>query len=78
MCYYEYNKTKEGIKMKWNKKSIIKNIEENGGLDMRYIRYTAERDDATARDYIVDYVKNGYNCHGNTANAVADYFLYGI
>lgn len=60
--------------MKWTKKAIIERIEENGGLDMCYIRCSARHEGISIRQYVVEYVKSSFACHGNTANAVADYF----
>lgn len=55
---------------------IISDINSNGGLDISYIERAAKLDRCTIREYIVGYIKSGYNVHGNTANKVADYFAY--
>lgn len=54
---------------------IIEHIRENGGLDMEYIERCARQDGVTCYEYLYDYIKKAYNCHGNTARVVANYFL---
>lgn len=53
---------------------IIKEINENGGLDMGYISYAARKDNCSIREYIRCYVKNSYCCSNYIANKVTDYF----
>jgi hypothetical protein len=56
-------------------KEIIKNIKENGGLDMRLMERNAKEDGISTREYLKDWIKGYFECHGKTANIVADYFI---
>ena len=55
-------------------KEIIKEIQGNGGLDMRFIERNAREEGITVREYLKDWIKGYFKCHGKTANIVADYF----
>jgi hypothetical protein len=55
-------------------KEIIKNIKENGGLDMRFVERNAREEGMSTREYLKDWIKGCFECHGKTANTVADYF----
>lgn len=56
---------------------IIKSIEENGGLDLKHMEFCARADHKVfGVDYISEWIKAVYKCHGNTANAVARCFYY--
>ena len=56
-------------------REIIECINGNGGIDQNHIMSSARQDGVSTFEYLRDYVKSNYDCHGNTANAVARYFI---
>ena len=57
-------------------RDIINTINGNGGLDLSFMRYNARQENKSLERYMYEYVKDCYECHGNTARAVIDYYLY--
>ena len=53
---------------------IIRQIEENGGLDMRYIRRASSNDNVSVRKYLTDMVRANYNCSKYVAKNVAFHY----
>jgi hypothetical protein len=56
-------------------KQIIQEIREQGGLDLNFMERTAKLDGLSLRDYVTGWVKEYYDCHGNTARVVANHFI---
>ena len=54
---------------------IIRDIEKNGGLDLNRIHYLARLVHCHPFEIVYDYAKLYYNCHGNTARAVAKHYI---
>jgi hypothetical protein len=56
-------------------KQIIQEIRELGGLDLNFMERNAKEDGLSLRDYVTGWVKEYFNCHGNTARVVSKYFV---
>jgi len=55
---------------------ILNEIRENGGLDLNHLRKSAKLDNTSIFEYTTNYIKNYWDCHGNTARKVANSILY--